>query len=37
VRALIGSVSTYCIHHAACPVVVVRERPDSRDGAVVGP
>ncbi|RCW39632.1 universal stress protein family protein [Halopolyspora algeriensis] len=26
-RALLGSVSQYCMHHAPCPVVVVR--PDS--------
>ncbi|MET9230104.1 universal stress protein [Lentzea sp. NPDC003310] len=25
VEAIIGSVSAYCVHHAACPVVVVRE------------
>jgi nucleotide-binding universal stress UspA family protein len=24
-EALLGSVSHYCVHHAACPVVVVRE------------
>lgn len=23
--AVLGSVSSYCVHHAACPVVVVRE------------
>eukprot|EP00271_Cylindrocystis_brebissonii_P003735 TRINITY_DN149_c0_g2_i6.p1 TRINITY_DN149_c0_g2~~TRINITY_DN149_c0_g2_i6.p1 ORF type:complete len:170 (+),score=37.92 TRINITY_DN149_c0_g2_i6:239-748(+) len=25
-RALLGSVSDYCIHHAKCPVVVVRHK-----------
>eukprot|EP00271_Cylindrocystis_brebissonii_P003730 TRINITY_DN149_c0_g1_i1.p2 TRINITY_DN149_c0_g1~~TRINITY_DN149_c0_g1_i1.p2 ORF type:complete len:170 (+),score=32.95 TRINITY_DN149_c0_g1_i1:360-869(+) len=25
-RALLGSVSNYCIHHAKCPVVVVRHK-----------
>lgn len=25
VEAVIGSVSAYCVHHASCPVVVVRE------------
>ena len=25
VEAIIGSVSAYCVHHASCPVVVVRE------------
>ncbi|KAI8802953.1 hypothetical protein BJ742DRAFT_831456 [Cladochytrium replicatum] len=25
-RAMLGSVSDYCIHHANCPVLVVRER-----------
>ncbi|MBB5960442.1 nucleotide-binding universal stress UspA family protein [Saccharothrix tamanrassetensis] len=24
-EALLGSVSSHCVHHAACPVVVVRE------------
>ena len=24
---LIGSTSNYCVHHAHCPVVVVRDRP----------
>jgi nucleotide-binding universal stress UspA family protein len=27
VGALIGSVSEYCVHHATCPVVVVRHSP----------
>ncbi|MEU3644873.1 universal stress protein [Lentzea sp. NPDC034063] len=25
VEAVLGSVSSYCVHHAACPVVVIRE------------
>jgi nucleotide-binding universal stress UspA family protein len=25
VEAILGSVSAYCVHHASCPVVVVRE------------
>ncbi|GAB2817810.1 universal stress protein [Lentzea nigeriaca] len=25
VEALLGSVSSYCVHHASCPVVVIRE------------
>jgi nucleotide-binding universal stress UspA family protein len=25
VEAVLGSVSAYCVHHAACPVVVIRE------------
>lgn len=24
-EAILGSVSSYCVHHAACPVVVIRE------------
>jgi nucleotide-binding universal stress UspA family protein len=24
---LLGSVSTYCVHHARCPVTVIRSRP----------
>jgi nucleotide-binding universal stress UspA family protein len=27
VGGLLGSVSQYCVHHAPCPVVVVRDRP----------
>lgn len=27
VGALLGSVSQYCVHHAPCPVVVVRGQP----------
>jgi len=27
-RALLGSVSQHCAHHARCPVVVIREIPD---------
>lgn len=25
VEAILGSVSSYCVHHASCPVVVIRE------------
>jgi nucleotide-binding universal stress UspA family protein len=25
VEAILGSVSNYCVHHASCPVVVIRE------------
>ena len=28
-RALVGSVSNHVLHHATCPVLVVRERPSS--------
>jgi len=28
-RALLGSVSQHCAHHARCPVVVIREIPDA--------
>ena len=28
--ALLGSVSTYCIHHAHCPVTVIRPADDQR-------
>jgi nucleotide-binding universal stress UspA family protein len=27
-RALLGSVSSYCLHHAGCPVLVVRLHPE---------
>ncbi|MFC5889849.1 universal stress protein [Kitasatospora aburaviensis] len=29
-EALLGSVSQHCVHHAACPVVVVRGEPAPR-------
>jgi nucleotide-binding universal stress UspA family protein len=29
-RALLGSVGQHCVHHATCPVVVIRE-PDARE------
>ncbi|NUT51148.1 MAG: universal stress protein [Saccharothrix sp.] len=31
-QALIGSVSSYCVHHAPCPVVVVRDPGPTRSG-----
>ena len=34
VEAIIGSVSAYCVHHASCPVVVVREAKVEQDRAV---
>ncbi|KOV90107.1 universal stress protein [Nocardia sp. NRRL S-836] len=32
---ILGSVSSYCVHHAACPVVVVREPKVEQDHAPV--
>ncbi|CCH32900.1 universal stress protein [Actinosynnema sp. NPDC047251] len=32
-EALLGSVSSFCVHHAACPVVVVRLPKPARDEA----
>jgi nucleotide-binding universal stress UspA family protein len=29
-EVLLGSVSSYCVHHASCPVVVVREPEPER-------
>ncbi|WP_439657865.1 universal stress protein [Lentzea sp. HUAS TT2] len=40
VAAVLGSVSSYCVHHALCPVVVVKEarpRQEERNGDVVRP
>ncbi|MGW4213616.1 universal stress protein [Lentzea sp. NPDC004789] len=40
VEAILGSVSSYCVHHASCPVVVIREpkaerpEPSTVDAAV---
>jgi nucleotide-binding universal stress UspA family protein len=31
VEAILGSVSAYCVHHASCPVVVVREAKVEQD------
>jgi nucleotide-binding universal stress UspA family protein len=30
-EVLLGSVSSYCVHHAACPVVVIREPKVERE------
>lgn len=36
VEAILGSVSSYCVHHAQCPVVVVKEpRPPREEHAEV--
>lgn len=35
VEAVLGSVSAYCVHHAACPVVVIREQKAEREHALV--
>ena len=38
VEAIIGSVSSYCVHHAPCPVVVVRApKPVETETAQDGP
>jgi nucleotide-binding universal stress UspA family protein len=34
VEAILGSVSAYCVHHASCPVVVVREAKVEQDHAL---
>ncbi|NGY62407.1 universal stress protein [Lentzea sp. NEAU-D13] len=34
VEAILGSVSAYCVHHASCPVVVVREVKVEQDHAL---
>jgi nucleotide-binding universal stress UspA family protein len=31
VEAILGSVSSYCVHHARCPVVVVKTPPPRRE------
>jgi nucleotide-binding universal stress UspA family protein len=33
VEAILGSVSAYCVHHASCPVVVIREPKVERERA----
>jgi len=33
-EALLGSVGQHCVHHATCPVVIIR---DSRTGSGDGP
>ena len=35
--ALLGSVSQHCVHHARCPVVVMRGEPDARPGSQTNP
>jgi nucleotide-binding universal stress UspA family protein len=35
VEVVLGSVSAYCVHHAACPVVVIREPKVAREPAPV--
>jgi nucleotide-binding universal stress UspA family protein len=36
-HALLGSVSSHCIHHARCPVVVVRQNPGGRHPPAAAP
>jgi nucleotide-binding universal stress UspA family protein len=33
-EALLGSVSQHCVHHAACPVVVIRSAPAAAEAGV---
>jgi nucleotide-binding universal stress UspA family protein len=37
VEAILGSVSAYCVHHASCPVVVVREAKVEQERPVAEP
>jgi nucleotide-binding universal stress UspA family protein len=37
VEAILGSVSAYCVHHASCPVVVVREVKVEQERPVAKP
>jgi nucleotide-binding universal stress UspA family protein len=34
-EAILGSVSSYCVHHASCPVVVIREAKPEREHLVM--
>jgi len=34
-EAVLGSVSSYCVHHASCPVVVIREPKSEREHPVM--
>jgi nucleotide-binding universal stress UspA family protein len=34
-EAILGSVSSYCVHHAPCPVVVIRETKPEREHPVM--
>ncbi|MET9634058.1 universal stress protein [Lentzea sp. NPDC006480] len=34
VEVILGSVSSYCVHHAACPVVVIREPKVEKEHAL---
>jgi nucleotide-binding universal stress UspA family protein len=35
VEVILGSVSSYCVHHAACPVVVIREPKAKKEHTLV--
>jgi nucleotide-binding universal stress UspA family protein len=37
VEAILGSVSAYCVHHASCPVVVIREAKIEQEHPVAKP
>jgi nucleotide-binding universal stress UspA family protein len=37
VEAILGSVSAYCVHHASCPVVVIREAKIAQEHPVAEP